>query len=367
MKVVMLHPPLYPVNYEFYNLLGKYIKLIVYQFGKSPREHPNWTLERLSRLATDFDLKVFGAGIESFKNELNLNFIKELKKDSPDIVVSIAFWVPTIYAVFLKYVLGFKFIILTDAIEATESGYSFLRQKVREFIGKKADAFISASNLTTDYLRSFIRADNIYLSIQTINVREWRKKIIELPPKDILRKKLKLDYEKKIILGVGNFVNKKNWLSAISAVEKVESALMILIGSGEERESYEKHILENSLENKILIMNRKEGTELKEYFKAADIFIFPSLKDQFGYVVLEALASDLPVLCSKYAGASSLIIDGFNGYVIDPKKDFSEHLQNTINNLDEMKKNTYKSIEKLTLENRAIEFYYIFKKVLYWN
>lgn len=364
MKVVFLHPPLYPVNYHFYNLLGDYVDLTVYQFGNAPSDHPHWTSEKLSSLKKTFDIKVFGEGTDSFANQLNFKFLKELKKDSPEIVLSIAFWLPSLYAMILKKFFGFKFVILTDAIEETENRHSFLRHKIRKFLSTRTDRFISASELTTNYLKNNFSINYIDLSIQTIDVTQWQNDMKTLSNKELIRNKLELDEDKKLLLGVGNFTDKKNWLSAIRAVEKIKNSILILIGSGIEKENYLSYINDHHLESSIIIMDRKEGAELKEYFVVADMFIFPSKYDQFGFVVIEALASGLPVLCSKYSGASSLITDGYNGYIIDPKQDFSQDIQNTIDNLDNLKRNAYKSIDNLTLENRAKEFYTIFQKVL---
>lgn len=50
----------------------------------------------------------------------------------------------------------------------------------------------------------------------------------------------------------------------------------------------------------------------------ADIMVFPSLADGFGLSALEAMACGVPVICSSNAGVSDLIIDGYNGFVINP-------------------------------------------------
>lgn len=48
------------------------------------------------------------------------------------------------------------------------------------------------------------------------------------------------------------------------------------------------------------------------------LLLFPTLKDPWGLVANEALASGVPVLISSVAGAAEeLVIDGFNGFVLD--------------------------------------------------
>lgn len=54
---------------------------------------------------------------------------------------------------------------------------------------------------------------------------------------------------------------------------------------------------------------------LSQVYRESDVFIFPTLGEGFGLVVLEALSCGLPVICSNLAGGNDAITDGFNGYV----------------------------------------------------
>jgi glycosyltransferase involved in cell wall biosynthesis len=55
--------------------------------------------------------------------------------------------------------------------------------------------------------------------------------------------------------------------------------------------------------------------QIERYYAAADSFVFPSLNDPFGMVVLEAMASGLTVFTSDRAGAAELIQSGKDGFV----------------------------------------------------
>lgn len=63
--------------------------------------------------------------------------------------------------------------------------------------------------------------------------------------------------------------------------------------------------------------------EIERYYAAADAFVFPSTYDSFGMVVLEAMASRLPVFSSTEVGAAELIQSGKNGFVL-PLEDWAE-------------------------------------------
>jgi glycosyltransferase involved in cell wall biosynthesis len=60
--------------------------------------------------------------------------------------------------------------------------------------------------------------------------------------------------------------------------------------------------------------------ELPPVYRAADLFVFPSLAEGFGHVLLEALASGLPVLSTTHTAAPDLIEEGREGFVIEPRR-----------------------------------------------
>ena len=364
MKIIILHPPLYPMNHALFEELGKYVELIVYCFGEHPRLHPNWLSSNYKKEAKNYEIRLLKKGISTFKNQFNFKAIYGLIKEKPDIVISIAFWIPSLYSSILKYILNFKFIIVTDAIYETDKHISKLKFLMRKFICNNSDTIISASDLTTEYIKILNSKSIIKKSLQTIDLKTWKLELSKLPEKIILKKDLNLPNNKIILLSVGAFIPLKNWASVFKELKEIENCIYILIGDGELKEKYTQYVKDNDLENKIFILPRKEGNELKKYFKLSDIFIFPSLKDTFGYVVPEALISGLPVICSEKAGASSLISNSKNGYVIDPNKSYKKEIHLTIKNCEKMKLHATDSISKYTIENKAIEYYTIFKGLI---
>jgi len=364
MKVIVLHPPMYPINHRFYNLLAQNIELIVYQFGEYPAQHKNWTNDKIRQDKVYYKLKIYGKGPISFSNTINPTFLYQIYKDKPDIVLSISFGFPTIYAAIFKKVLKYNLIVLSNANIDSEKNNSLLRTKIRKLISKNVDAFIAASPSTFSYLKMLTPRNNIYMSIQTIDVLQWTQELASLPDISVLRKELGLPTNKYIILGVGQFAKRKNWETIFPMLNEAKDCVFVLVGEGENKKMYEQLCVEHEVKDKVFIVDRKEGLELKKYFKVADLFAFPTLKDQFGFVVIEALSSSLPVLCSKYAGAECLIQDGYNGYIIDPEKNYSDRLKSTLRDIKNFQENATKSANEKTLEKRVTEFIDIFNQYL---
>ena len=65
-------------------------------------------------------------------------------------------------------------------------------------------------------------------------------------------------------------------------------------------------------------MGRLPHSRLGELYRTADVFVFPSLFEGFGKVVLEALASGLPVITTLNVADESCVVNGENGFRVPP-------------------------------------------------
>ena len=65
----------------------------------------------------------------------------------------------------------------------------------------------------------------------------------------------------------------------------------------------------------VIFTGPKKGEELAEHYSSADVFVFPSLTDTFGIVIIEALASGLPVASFPVTGPRDIIKPGITGFM----------------------------------------------------
>ncbi|ASA20476.1 glycosyltransferase family 4 protein [Paenibacillus donghaensis] len=63
----------------------------------------------------------------------------------------------------------------------------------------------------------------------------------------------------------------------------------------------------------------KHGEELAQLYASADLFVFPSSTETFGNVVLEAMASGLPVIAANAGGVRDLVVPGQSGSLFEPR------------------------------------------------
>ncbi|MEG9436501.1 glycosyltransferase family 4 protein [Edaphobacter sp. HDX4] len=78
--------------------------------------------------------------------------------------------------------------------------------------------------------------------------------------------------------------------------------------------------------------------ELIEAYQTADLFVFPSVAEGFGQVLLEAMACGLPILSTTRTAAPDLIEDGVQGFVVEPRRPdlLAQHIEWAIGHREEL-------------------------------
>tara|TARA_Y100001936_G_scaffold215098_1_gene225249 strand:- start:4651 stop:5820 length:1170 start_codon:yes stop_codon:yes gene_type:complete len=98
---------------------------------------------------------------------------------------------------------------------------------------------------------------------------------------------------------------------------------LIVVGSGvPDKESY-RVMGERSLDD-VIFLGPMSESELPSYYQHADIFLAPNTgKESFGFITIESMASSTPVIAASIPGFQSVIKDGYNGILVEPKNEKS--------------------------------------------
>lgn len=135
-----------------------------------------------------------------------------------------------------------------------------------------------------------------------------------------IRQQCGIRAEDILILFVGNEFLRKGLHKAIEALAMVEDEQVKLLVCGSDLvEPFKRLAAKFQVEPRIFFAGAQKNVQ--EYYAAADIFLLPTFHEGFGLVITEAMASGLPVIVSKNAGAAEDIIeDGKDGVLIsDPQ------------------------------------------------
>ena len=129
----------------------------------------------------------------------------------------------------------------------------------------------------------------------------------------------------RYILGVGRVDDlRKNFQFLIRAFahvsKKIPDVKLVLCGSISPNNPIRRLVIELGLQDSVIFTGFISDDELPQYYKHADIFVLTSLQEGLGIVVLEAMASGIPVIATKCGGPEELIVDGYNGFLV-PQND----------------------------------------------
>jgi len=157
-----------------------------------------------------------------------------------------------------------------------------------------------------------------------INTNYFNENLISLEQKSQLNDDLNIKSTDFVFIFVGRLVADKGINELIKAfiriTEKFDNAKLILVGSFEaELDPLEKVTLE-AIENNKNIISVGFQQDVRVYFAISDCLVFPSYREGFPNVVMQAGAMGLPSIVSDINGCNEIIEQGINGTIV-PVKD----------------------------------------------
>jgi len=154
------------------------------------------------------------------------------------------------------------------------------------------------------------------------------------------REKLNLNMEGKYALyvatgGLESPWRHGSWITEFARQNDPDVTTLVLGG----RERIDK-------ENMVFLPYIKD--ELPLYYQASDIFLFPAIVDNFPLVLLESLASGLPIITTDVAGCPEIVEDGVTGYVVaaEDEKGFMQRASSLIESVDTRRRFSENSVKR---------------------
>jgi len=159
---------------------------------------------------------------------------------------------------------------------------------------EKAACIHATSQMELDNIRKLQFKNDIALISNGIDLKEF--------PKYMKKEK----YEKKTILYLSRISRKKGIEILIEAWGRLEKSLrrnwiIEIAGNGDKNyiASLQSLIIKKGLAKEIMIIGPQFGKDKLEAYKGADLFVLPTYSENFGIVVAEALANEVPVITTN--------------------------------------------------------------------
>lgn len=142
-----------------------------------------------------------------------------------------------------------------------------------------------------------------------------------------VRRELGVGQDEFVLLFVGQHIWEKGTRFIIDTLERVKDLpfRMFFVGTGYAADEMKRLVREKGLESKTTFTGvLTDRAQIKKYYAAADLFLFPSLYDNAPLVVREAAALHTPAVMIQNSTAATILQDGFNGFLIENNVDSFE-------------------------------------------
>ncbi|MTI81042.1 MAG: glycosyltransferase family 1 protein [Firmicutes bacterium] len=177
----------------------------------------------------------------------------------------------------------------------------------------KADINLCTSNAIKEELKQ--------QDIQNVHLWERGVDVEQFDPSNYtseMRRRLTNNMpDKKLLIFVGRLAPEKEIDRIKTVLRQSDDFYLAIIGDGPHRE-YLEDLFQGT---NTVFTGFLHGKELAQAYASADCFVFPSTTETLGLVILEAMASGLPVIAAKSGPTCEQIDDGINGLLYHPEEE----------------------------------------------
>jgi glycosyltransferase involved in cell wall biosynthesis len=143
---------------------------------------------------------------------------------------------------------------------------------------------------------------------------------LALAEKEALRQELGIARASPLLVNVARLVGFKGQSLLIPLMSEItrrwREAHLLIAGEGEERQALEAAIATRGLQGHITLPGSR--SDVARLLALADVFVFPSYAEAFGFALLEAMAAGVPVAAFRLPVFAEFVKDGVHGRLVDP-------------------------------------------------
>ncbi len=292
------------INYlneiPFYDKKNKY-----FLFSYSPINYNQNFYINISTIKSKIPQKLFAP----IWNNFILPFY--LKKYKMDVLFSVNQILPLIKIKNCKYI----FIVHDVIYKADQDFLPFIYRKYLQFFAyfsvKISDKILTVSDYSkADILKNYkVTEDKIKVILSSINP-EFKPLNLSKSEKDEFKRAFNLS--ENVILYVGMIENRKNIYGLIKIADIINKrkSKVDFVLVGKKGYGYKKIFIEINKRSYVRYLSDIDDKTLKKLYNVADVFLFPSFYEGFGYPPIEAMQSGLPVVVSKNTSLIEIVDSG---------------------------------------------------------
>ncbi|MEM7082330.1 MAG: glycosyltransferase [Pseudomonadota bacterium] len=125
-----------------------------------------------------------------------------------------------------------------------------------------------------------------------------------------------LGVQGRVLLSVGNLIELKGHHLIIDAIRSHEDVTLLIAGEGPFRAQLEDRILQFGLAHRVRLLGQQSRNALRTLYAAADMLVLASSREGLANVLLESVASGLPVVATDVGGNAEVVSDAAAGRLV---------------------------------------------------
>ena len=190
---------------------------------------------------------------------------------------------------------------------------------IEKFLSRYTDLLITINkdDYNTASIHNFKPEKLVHVPGIGVDLKKFSP-VLNIEEKNILRAKYGFQETSFILFFAGELSKNKNQITLINVVYelaiKIPEIILILAGTGSERESLEKEIKIKNLENNVKLIGYRN--DIPDLLKCSDVAVSASEREGLPVNLLEAMATGLPLVTSDCRGNKDLTINHVNGYTL---------------------------------------------------
>lgn len=176
---------------------------------------------------------------------------------------------------------------------------------------------------------------------------------------DFIKKKFSFKEDDFIILLVCRLTAEKNvgfiFDSLIGVLKENKNMKFLVVGGGNLLEEYKEIVRVNKIDKQVFFTGAVLPNEVKDYYAAADIFVYASKSETQGMILTEAMYMGLPIVAVKAPGAQDLVGNFVTGILTkEDHEEFSSAICKLFQD-KEIRKQYSQNARRVALENYTAE------------
>lgn len=249
-----------------------------------------------------------------------LHLAPPLHRFKPDIIINLAFSIGGLFCRSYRRKHSVPF------INVGQAGRIYLELKSAK---TRPDVYVALTPAAKQYIRNHVRGVRVEVIPNGVDTDLFSAQNPKRPIQEFLAKSDNpcADPVPPFILSSSRLVREKRLDLLIRAVSRLDKGTLILVGHGSEQKKL-KNLGRRVLKRRIAFIETLSQEDLSNLYRACDVFSLPSKNEPFGNVLIEAMASGLPVVATDDPGFRWILGDSGGIFTdVDDSQAYAEALQ----------------------------------------